>query len=54
MRKWVCDRCNKELKVADVIVEYDCDLCKSCADELERLLDNFFKSKPVSFPNSEV
>ena len=54
MRKWVCDRCGKELKLADVTMEFDYELCESCAYELENIVDNFFKSEPVSFPNSEV
>lgn len=54
MRKWVCDRCGKELKLFEVVTEFDYELCQSCADELEYTLDKFFSTKPVEFPNSDV
>ena len=54
MRQWVCDRCNRVLNLSEVTMEFDYELCESCANELENIIDNFFKSMPVSFPNSEV
>ena len=54
MRKWVCDRCGKELSLTEVVSEFDYELCKTCAAELEYTIDKFFENKPVEFPNSEV
>ena len=67
MKVTICDRCKCKIDrhnmswgevegeaiAPGVVDELGYDLCARCAHELEELLDTFFQSVPVDFPNSK-